>query len=419
MSRRASIILFSAIALFFCLLAAFSGADKTLYLHAPLSDAHARLEADCEACHEPWTGPTDEKCLVCHSRNLTYDTHSKKVLANPQKAKPIDRLLDADCVDCHREHQEVKTSGYTGPENLCKRCHPPESLPPGRHFSGEKGSCQRIGCHSYHTNLTQREITHGDMSRLLEATKIVATEPHKPYRKLNKKEMAEMKANPFYSAKPAVTSRYEISKHNGTEATCKRCHRKENGPLDSSPGASVCRDCHKTQTDSFLTGAHGAKERSNDSSLSLFGHNTGVKVTCGSCHDSHSLRLEEARIKACKTCHDSVHSKNYLGSGHYRYLSDPVFQSKKLTGVDCAGCHMPRLHETGGATDHNESLSASTKEAMARTVCVKCHGLYFSLSSLYNDIIVSSNFTYSPKNGTDEIEYAFRNKMDRSRQSVK
>ena len=419
MSRSVKIILFSGVVLFIALLVAFAGADKTLYLHAPLSDAHERLEADCAACHEPWSGPTDEKCLACHSRNLAQDTHNKKVLENPQKAKPINRLVGAKCVDCHREHQEVKTSGYTGPESLCVRCHPQESLPPGRHFSGEKESCQKAGCHRYHTNLTQSEIVSGVWGRLLEATKTIDPEKLKPYKKLSEIEIATMRADPFYNEKPAITSRFEISKHNGTEATCARCHNKNGDTVDLSPSAAICLDCHKTQTKTFLTGAHGAKERSPSGAPGLFGHETGAKVTCGSCHDSHSLRLEEARITACNACHESTHSKSYYGSGHYRYLSDPIFASKKLKGVDCAGCHMPRLYETFGATDHNESLSVSTKEKMARTVCTKCHGLYFSLASLYNDVIVSSNFTYSPKGGPDEIEYAFRGYTHRQRKPVR
>lgn len=408
MSQRAKIILFCAVAGFIGLLAAFKGAATTLFLHAPLSSAHARLEADCQACHEPWNGATSEKCLSCHKRNLAHDTHSKERLINPVKAKPVDRLKEASCIECHREHQPVKASGYTGPEGLCAKCHPPESLPPGRHFSGEKGSCQKAGCHRYHTNITYREIAYGNRLRFLQTSKIIAKKEPAPYKKLDINELERMRKDSFYSVKPAVTSRYEISRHSGGEATCGSCHKSENGSVELAPKVTVCLPCHKTETKTFLNGAHGAAERSHNTGA-FFGHETGERVTCGSCHDSHSLRLEDARIKACEKCHDSAHSKSYRGSGHYRYLSDPTFASKKLTGVDCAGCHMPRLHETGGATDHNESLSVSTKERMARTVCVQCHGLYFSLSSLYNDIIVTSNFTYSPKSGTEQIEYAFRN----------
>jgi formate-dependent nitrite reductase cytochrome c552 subunit len=126
---------------------------------------------------------------------------------------------------------------------------------------------------------------------------------------------------------------------------------------------------------------------------------------CGACHDSHSLRLENAGKAACLECHTDTHARNYEKSGHNRYLTDPVLENKPMTGVDCAGCHMPRLAELGGYTDHNETLSSSSRETMALTVCANCHGLRFALMAVYDIGTTLSNFTTAPSNTPHGIGY--------------
>lgn len=408
------VILLAATAGFILLAVAFAGGDQTLFLPAPLSSSHARFESDCAACHKPWKGVEESFCLDCHDRALANDTHSDKKMTRRIKASPPENLKNPGCLTCHQEHRNVKSGGYTGPAGLCVTCHSKLTPHPGLDMAGASMSCQKGGCHTYHSNITPDEIAKTDIDRLLPKTRVVLAAAPASQNRLDVAELAKMTNAPFYRKKPTITSRYEISKHFGFEATCDRCHRSKNGAIDFSPKISVCEKCHKSVTDTFVRGSHGA---GGGMGAGLFGQPLGTVVGCGSCHDSHSLMMDEARIEACEKCHDSDHVKNYRGSSHYRYLVDPVFANKPQSGVDCAGCHMPRLKELGGATDHNESVSVSSKEQMARTVCAKCHGLYFSLKSLYNKVIVTSNFTYSPKGSTEGVDYTFRSVNKRERET--
>ena len=60
-----------------------------------LSKAHAHLENNCSACHEPVRGVTTEKCIVCHAND-------KAVL---QRQPTAFHAGISSCVECHLEHR--------------------------------------------------------------------------------------------------------------------------------------------------------------------------------------------------------------------------------------------------------------------------------------------------------------------------
>jgi len=218
--------------------------------------------------------------------------------------------------------------------------------------------------------------------------------------------MDSLRASGLFKNNPVISARYLIGAHYGTKATCGRCHRTPSGAFIKKPRFTLCADCHEGQTRTFGEGAHGAGRTPGT------GDATDRRPGCGACHDSHSLRLENARREACAGCHgEDLHVQNYEKSGHYRFLSDPVFAHKPMTGIDCAGCHMPRVRAArpgldAGVTDHNESWTVAYKEAMATQVCADCHGLLFALRALYDREVVRSNFTVAPTAPPPGLEYA-------------
>jgi formate-dependent nitrite reductase cytochrome c552 subunit len=214
-------------------------------------------------------------------------------------------------------------------------------------------------------------------------------------------DIAEMRASMFYRDNPVVSARYEIGAHSGTKATCRFCHGGGAKNANLKPGVGVCADCHKTQVTTFVKGRHGAPDGVEGGWL----YGAAPKMGCGACHDAHSLRVENAGKAACLNCHKNTHALSHSKSGHNRYLTDPVFEGKPMAGADCATCHMPRLAELGGHTDHDETLSSSSKERMALTVCSLCHGLKFALMALHDADTVRSNFTTAPMRTPVGVEY--------------
>jgi len=403
MGHTTEIIIGASLALFVFLSAAIMGVDRPIFLPSHVSGAHERFVAGCDACHEKWKGPTEKRCMTCHEEALSGDTHSKEKLSDPVRAVIPVAMKGIGCVSCHREHMPGAKEGYTGPDNFCVTCHKPGSLN-HRHVSFSPASCSDESCHTFHSNLSEQEYKAAGSERLEQASKTVEAPAPEKAPRISAAAMASMRNNHFFRDNAIIAAQYEISPHYGTKATCMRCHETKSGGLDKTPPAKVCAECHKSQTGTFGAGSHGAPDALG---VEQYVKKEG-RVGCGSCHNVHSLFMEEAGTQACLKCHDSEHAVNYMKSGHYRYLSDPVFQNKAMTGVDCAGCHMPRSKELGGATNHNESLSVSSKPVMARTVCARCHGMRYALRSLYSDDVILSNFTYSPSGRLPAgLEYAF------------
>ena len=72
------------------------------------------------------------------------------------------------------------------------------------------------------------------------------------------------------------------------------------------------------------------------------------------------------------------------------------------TGVSCATCHLPRTIDRLGDSprvwvDHNQNGNLRPVDKMARSVCMSCHGLAFSLASLADRSVVDGNFSAKPR----------------------
>jgi pSer/pThr/pTyr-binding forkhead associated (FHA) protein len=100
------------------------GNQQVAYRPGRLSVAHtqaavdgARLigENNCTACHEPWGGATDAKCMACHKQ------------AGHQEG--LAQL--GSCVDCHTEHRQVANLGVVHHQE-CIACHRDLKPDPGR-----------------------------------------------------------------------------------------------------------------------------------------------------------------------------------------------------------------------------------------------------------------------------------------------
>lgn len=97
-----------------------------------LSQAHANLENNCQACHvKPGEAVRDEACAACHS--TLHDHADPKRLAaavpTPGAGARFQRTVagmfgipPGRCVDCHTEHEGAKAMPVTE-QRFCSDCH--------------------------------------------------------------------------------------------------------------------------------------------------------------------------------------------------------------------------------------------------------------------------------------------------------
>ena len=106
-------------------------ADR-LWLSGSLSEGHASLEQDCQACHvEPFVSVRDQDCKACHTEIDDHGDHSRLARARPDLGR-WDRfqltvqetfgLTPGRCVDCHTEHEGPQEMPPT-PQRFCADCH--------------------------------------------------------------------------------------------------------------------------------------------------------------------------------------------------------------------------------------------------------------------------------------------------------
>ena len=110
--------------------------------------------------------------------------------------------------------------------------------------------------------------------------------------------------------------------------------------------------------------------------------------------DPRSARRVEKAARRAETLafNDSKHAK----------LTQVAADGRPSLGaVTCATCHMPRVTVsddgvTRVAASHDNTHFSHPRSRMAKTVCIGCHGLDVTFSSIFDDTVVASNFGRRP-----------------------
>lgn len=116
---------------------------------------HRALDADCFACHAPFTGASADRCVACHKvEDIGRLTTTGKPLAKPLTTVPFHQKLSGrDCIACHSDHAGIKRFGLPGrfkhdllqaaTREQCEACHRAPQNALHRQISG---NCRQ--CHS-------------------------------------------------------------------------------------------------------------------------------------------------------------------------------------------------------------------------------------------------------------------------------
>ena len=243
------------------------------------------------------------------------------------------------------------------------------------------------------------------------------------------------------------------------------------------PGRAVCASCHVQENKTFLMGKHGMRlggapgsdkgHYSSQDGPGLLGswglikktklgpmkpemaraamkaEAHGRALTCTSCHGrpntgglqkgsvkkdgaiegrsvkpmagAHNFSTAKAKVEACVSCHDSDHTKSYLGSPHHQlWQKELAGVLPKGSGVTCATCHMPRQSVEDEweneitIVNHNQNDNLRPNEKMIRTVCSSCHGLRFTIDALADPKLILNNFRDRPQIHIESIDWVLR-----------
>ncbi len=312
----------------------------------PPSQAHAAIADNCDACHMPFKGLPNEKCLGCHKELKQFHTS----------------VAVQKCNACHLEHQGPAVS-LTKPAALAAFKHELTAF-------SLVGAHQKIGCPSCH-NKPIAQMTescagcHKDTHLGAVGTACAAchqSNSWKPALHLLDEHKLSMEGG---HAKTQCVSCHARGKnltatvgcaacheqgHGGTTAPCESCHEVKGWTpakfdhdfctciLPQKHQTVGCLGCHQdwkfTKTPTLCSGCH-EKERKHESlgecslchsavswTKNTFNHNKGAK-----------LKLTGQHLKvACENCHP------------------PLKAAMKFRGVplQCEGCHQKKGDEAHG-----------------------------------------------------------------------
>lgn len=425
-----------------------SSVDSTIYLPGQTTHGHYQIELKCSACHTPDGEVSEQSCIDCHGAALkmSRDTHPKAKFRDPAKAELLEKIDASSCITCHAEHDEDRTlpMGVTVPADFCFHCH--EGIADDRPSHAEMAfnTCTNAGCHNYHDNTALYENflkKHLNESEVLQ-TAVVPRRSLGPSRKaateLINVALSEAAADaPVEFSDRTALTKWANSSHAFAGINCSDCHEQttdNSSPKDTAtqPTATPtaawisdlnhesCEACHRLETRGFLEGKHGMRLAVGLPPMSpklarspMHGAAAHAQLSCASCHDPHQPDLRFAAHDACLSCHDDQHSRSYQNSGHQQlWLAEVSGKAAMGSGVSCATCHMPR--DEDGRVQHNQNHNLQPNEKMARTVCMNCHGLQFTLDSLSDSNLKANCYSTPPLSRVDSLEMVdqwFRSKQ--------
>jgi hypothetical protein len=402
---------------------AMTGGATALFLIGRVSDGHHQFALDCTVCHTSIFGGAralDRACLSCHAARLAAegDTHPASLFLDGRHAAMLGRLDIRHCVACHREHVPAITRplDVTVPKDVCILCHRSvvETIPDHRGLAFT--TCATSGCHDFHDN---RALTAAFLRRHLDE------DPTRPNPLVVQRSRLPPRGPPLAPAdadapaaktSPAILAQWAASAHARGGVNCSSCHiTKTTRVWIDRPGPQSCRSCHGDEVAGFLAGTHGIRTKLGLSPMSPAMARLPMKAAsahrvldCQSCHAAHRYETSRADVTACLGCHDDSHSRAYRRSRHYDlWKAEADGDGPAGMGVSCATCHMPRVADGHGriVTQHDPNADLRPDVKMARSVCLSCHGLGFTLDALSDPAVVAGDFTEGPERGVPTLDW--------------
>ena len=319
--------------------------NQIVFMPGGVSSAHARardpngqpIGKSCAACHDPWRGVSDSKCIVCH----TNAPHSDVQIAAPS------------CFDCHVEHRGA-TKLATITDDRCVACH--ANLPAHRSRATLPADDDHIASFETHSEFPLRV------------------------------DRDTLRFNHHLHLQPAG-----IFNADGKRETlsCPSCHRlvESKGKADPAPVSfnAHCRRCHQLTFDArfpdaevphggdpglvygFVLATYAGNRDIAGKSPAEVRRLLTLRPTTGA--DERAVLNAEQVIKTkCTLCHEIKR-----GGGHLvatapviptHWLVHAKFSHTQHRNLDCESCHSAA----------RASVATSDVLLPSRSACVECHG---------------------------------------------
>lgn len=241
------------------LAAYYSFADNRMYMNGELSMKHSLLEKNCEKCHTPWNGVSDESCVSCHKK--------KEHLADKDSAKgKVFHEKQVTCLTCHNEHRGKRHDLKAVESGACRNCHEFKEHPEIKELKNDAVAVKSILFpHQLHleseafaaVSCDICHLKHEDGERFINAkfekTCVICHELVKHGKDAEDKKKCPAchlheKYDSAHRREPVITKAL-FSHKNHRASQCVECHEDtaKSGDLEDLklPSAAKCQGCHE------------------------------------------------------------------------------------------------------------------------------------------------------------------------------
>ena len=206
--------------------------------------------------------------------------------------------------------------------------------------------------------------------------------------------------------------------HAAAGTQCSDCHQDASGAWSDAVAVANCGACHELEQKGFLASRHGMRiaqsmspMRPGLARIPMQPDAREMTLDCNACHRAHAFDPQEAAAESCLQCHADDHSLAWERSGHAALWKAEIRgEAPPGSGVSCATCHLPRGPHPGNQSQsvvfHNQNDYLRPREKMARSSCLECHGLPFTLDALADADLITTNYDRAPNAHVDSIHYA-------------
>lgn len=421
------------------------GISKSMFMPGELSSGHHQLVDSCDSCHTSKFGGGEvlqQACIDCHGdqRVKPNDSHPRSKFKDPRNADTLAKINALECVSCHVEHRPEITlkDGLTQPKDVCFHCHAQVAEERPSHQGMSFKTCKDSGCHNFHNNRalytdflvkhmddpdhkSNPHLPNKDFSDVLDE---IMEYPREQY-PLVSLTISDIDAPNDKSTNDQINQEWLKTSHANAGVNCTACHQTidSEGNLSmwkDKPSEDSCYGCHSIEVDRFKLGKHGMRLQvglspmTPDKAVLPMKRDVAHKeLTCNSCHGAHNYNVTYASVDACLECHADDHSLAYKSSKHFALWDHQKdTPNNNITGVTCAGCHMPRIDYdvndwmSRTIVDHNQSANLSPNSKMIRSSCQHCHGLSFVINALADEKLIKNNFNGKSSIHVDSIDLA-------------
>ena len=283
-----------------------------------LIQGHQDLNNNCFACHAPFGGIDNDKCIACHKLAEIGKADLNTAMAGAENTPVLfhEKLASQSCTACHTDHDgidaQMQNKGFKHAllsENIIQNC---------------------VSCHQKPIDNLHKQLTSNCVS-------CHNTEGWKSGVKFNHEMLAAAEKDNCVSCHQKPVDNL----HKQLTSNCVSCHNTEgwksgvkfNHDMLAVADRGNCASCHQKPKDTFH---QGLKDQCSTC------HSTEKWMPANFEHDQYFV-LDGDHNASCNTCHKNNNYSTYTCYGCHEHTVSNILSEHREEGIsninNCVACH--------------------------------------------------------------------------------